>query len=41
MHLVVIAVYLRSNTQQHGNTSIAGSPHECDWALFDHALLEG
>jgi hypothetical protein len=33
----VIAAYLRSNTQHHGNGSIGGSPHECDWALFDHA----
>jgi hypothetical protein len=24
----VIAVYLRSNTQQHSNSSTGGSPHE-------------
>jgi hypothetical protein len=22
-------------------TNIGGSPHECDWGLFDHAFLEG
>ena len=26
MHPVVIAVYLHSNPQQHGNSSIGGSP---------------
>jgi membrane associated rhomboid family serine protease len=40
MHPVVIGAYLRSNTQHHGNGSIGGSPHECDWALFDHASWE-
>ena len=34
----MIAVYLRSNTQQHSNRSIGGSPHECDWG-FSIALL--
>src|SRR5579862_2005999 len=31
MHPVVIAVHLRSNTQQHSHSSIGGSPHDCDW----------
>jgi len=22
-------------------TNIGGSPHECNWGLFDHAFLEG
>jgi hypothetical protein len=38
MHPVVIVVYSRSNTQQHSKSSIGGSPHESDWALFGHAF---
>jgi hypothetical protein len=34
----VIAVYLHSQTQQHSNSRIGGSHHECDWALFGHAF---
>ena len=30
MHPVVIAVYLRSNTQQHSDSSTGGSPHQCN-----------
>jgi len=37
----MIAVYLHSKTLQHSDYSIGGSPHDCDWALFDPAFLEG
>jgi hypothetical protein len=36
----VIAVYLHSQTQQHSDNSIGGSPHECDSAPSDPAYWE-
>src|SRR5579862_2920715 len=41
MHPVVIAVYLRSNMQQHSNSSIGGLRRECNWALVEHACWKG
>src|SRR5271156_3747035 len=38
MHPAVIAVYLHWKTRQHSNSSIGGSPHECDWALLRSCL---
>jgi hypothetical protein len=37
----VIAVYLHSKTQQHGDNSIGGSARDCDWGRSDYAFLEG